>query len=79
MNDINTIPIQKFIQLVKSAELSSQREIKMDIKTAKALVYCISEINNVLVSDFSAIIGKLGNTAPVESDISIKIVGGDFK
>ena len=31
-NPINTIPIQQFIQQVKAADLSQQREIKMDIK-----------------------------------------------
>lgn len=79
MNKINTIPIQQFIQLVKSAELSSQREIKMDIKTAKTLVYCLSEINSVLVSDFSAIIDKISTSSPSSDSISIKMDGGDFK
>ena len=36
-NPINTIPLQQFIQQVKAADLSQQREIKLDIKTAKAL------------------------------------------
>ena len=78
MNKINTIPIQQFIQLVKSAELSSQREIKMDMKSAKALVYCLSEVNSVLVGDFSAIIDKISTNTSTEN-ISIKMDGGDFK
>ena len=41
-NPINTIPIQQFIQQVKAADLSQQREIKMDIKTAKALAYSLA-------------------------------------
>ena len=44
-NPINTIPLQQFIQQVKAADLSQQREIKLDIKTAKALAYCLAEIN----------------------------------
>jgi len=78
MSKINTIPIQQFINLVKSAELSSQKEVKMDIKTAKSLVYCLSEVNSVLVGDFSAIIDKI-STTPSTDTISIKMDGGDFK
>jgi hypothetical protein len=77
MNEINTIPIQQFIQLVKAADLSQQREIKMDIKTAKNLMYCISEINNLLISDFSAIINK-GNSTSNDS-VTINMDGGNFK
>lgn len=78
MPEINTIPIQQFIQLVKAADLKSQKEIKMDIKSAKTLMYCISEINNALLKDFSAIIDKTSTTQSNEQ-ISIKMDGGEFK
>ena len=42
---INTVPLQQFIQQVKAADLSQQREIRIDIKTAKSLAYCLAEIN----------------------------------
>ena len=77
MNEINTIPIQQFIQLVKAADLSQQREIKMDIKTAKTLMYCISEINNLLINDFSAIMNKGISTS--NDSVSINMDGGNFK
>lgn len=77
MNEINTIPIQQFIQLVKAADLSQQREIKMDIKTAKNLMYCISEINNLLISDLYAIMNK-GNSTSNDS-VTINMDGGNFK
>lgn len=77
MNEINTIPIQQFIQLVKAADLSQQREIKMDIKTAKTLMYCISEINNLLINDFTAIMNT-GNSTSNDS-VSINMDGGNFK
>jgi len=44
-NPINTQPIQSFIQQVKAAELSQQKEIKLDIKTAKILMYCVADVN----------------------------------
>ena len=36
---INTIPIQQFIQIVKTAESSNQKEIRIPLTQAKALAY----------------------------------------
>jgi hypothetical protein len=77
MNPINTIPIQQFIQQVKSADLSNQKEIKLDIKTAKNLVYCLSEINNKLVQDYDRILSEI-KTNSDNNEITIKFDGGDF-
>ena len=56
---INTSPITQFINLVKSAETSRQKEIRMDIDKAKKLHYCLTELlarhtenlENLLVSN----------------------------
>lgn len=58
-NPINTAPISLFIQQVKAADLSQQREIKMDIKSAKALAYCITEVNARLNENFDVLFQKL--------------------
>jgi hypothetical protein len=77
MNDIiNTIPLQQFIQQVKAADLSQQREIKMDIKTAKNLVYCMSEINARLLSNYDELLNKVSQ--PSDQSISIQLDGGNF-
>lgn len=77
MNDIiNTIPLQQFIQQVKAADLSQQREIKIDIKTAKNLVYCMSEINARLLSNYDELLNKVSQ--PSEQSISIQLDGGNF-
>lgn len=55
---INTSPITQFINLVKSAETSRQKEVRMDIDKAKKLHYCLTEmlarhtenLENLLVS-----------------------------
>ncbi len=75
-NPINTIPLQQFIQQVKAADLSQQREIKLDIKTAKNLAYCLSEINARLVEDFDVLFKRLeSNTGGV---VEVKMDGGGF-
>jgi hypothetical protein len=76
-NPINTAPIQQFIQQVKAADLSQQREIKLDIKTAKNLVYCLAEINTKLLEDYDQLLNKvMQGTGQV---ISVQMDGGGFK
>jgi hypothetical protein len=73
---INTIPIQQFIQQVKAADLTQQREIKMDIKTAKALAFCLAEINAKLLEDFDVLFKKLeSNTG---GTVTVSMDGGGF-
>jgi hypothetical protein len=74
MSPINTSPLQQFIQQVKAAELSQQREIKVDIKAAKALVFCMSEINARLLEDFETFFIKNQNS----SSVSLQLDGGGF-
>lgn len=76
-NLINTAPIQQFIQQVKSADLSQQREIKLDIKTAKSLAYCLTEVNAKLVQDYDHLLQKLMQTTG--QAVTIQMDGGGFK
>ena len=41
---INTIPIQQFIQVVKTAEGSNQKEIRITLTQAKALAYALGTV-----------------------------------
>ncbi len=73
---INTVPIQQFIQQVKSADLTQQREIKMDIKTAKMLAYCLGEINAKLVEDFDTLYKRLESSTG--GSVTVTMDGGGF-
>lgn len=75
-NPINTTPIQQFIQLVKSADLSQQREIKLDIKTAKALAFCLGEVNSKLLENYDVILQKVMQGAGQST--SVLMDGGGF-
>lgn len=74
-NPINTSPIQQFIQQVKAAELSNQREIKLDIKTAKSLAFCLGEVSARLVEDYDKLLVEL-REATGNGDISVSMDGG---
>jgi hypothetical protein len=75
MNPINTIPIQQFIQQVKAAELSNQREIKLDIKSAKTLAFCLGEVSAKLVEDYDKLLAELRESTG-GGDIKISMDGG---
>lgn len=73
---INTNPIQQFLQQVKAADLSQQREIKMDIKTAKALAYCLGEVSAKLLEDYDIILKKLESSTG--ASVTVSMDGGGF-
>jgi len=75
-NPINTLPIQQFIQQVKSAELAQQKEVKIDIKSAKMLAYSLGEITAKLLENQDELLIKL--TQAQGSEITIKMDGGGF-
>ena len=75
-NPINTVPIQQFMQQVKAADLTQQREIKLDIKTAKALAYCLGEVSAKLLEDYDTIIKRLESSTG--ASVTVQMDGGGF-
>ena len=73
---INTVPLQQFIQQVKAAELAQQKEIKLDIKTAKLLALAIGEVSAKLIADMDELMSRLQQSAT--GDITIRMDGGGF-
>ena len=76
-NPINTFPIQQFLQQVKAADLSQQKEIRLDIKTAKNLAYCLSEVNAKLLEDYDSLLNKLLQSSG--QAVTVQMDGGGFK
>ena len=77
-NPINTFPVQQFIQQVKAAEQGQQREIRLDIKTAKVLALTLGEITSKLTQDYEELFYKLRQSADNQV-INITMDGGGFK
>jgi len=73
---INTVPIQQFIQQVKAADITQQREIKLDIKTAKALAYCLGEVSAKLLEDYDTIFRRLESSSG--GAVTVQMDGGGF-
>lgn len=74
---INTTAVQSFIQQVKSADLLQQKEIKIDIKTAKILAFCMGEVCAKLVTDYDQLINKLQHPVAPQT-ITVQLDGGSL-
>ena len=74
---INTFPLQQFIEQVKIAAMSQQREIKLDMHTAKTLALTIGEVSAKLLQDYDRLLVEL--KANNNNDIvELKMDGGGF-
>lgn len=75
-HQINTTPITQFTQIVRAAELSQQREIKMTIQQARLLNIALTEVLDKLVQDYESMFNMLQSTNT--PDISVQMDGGGF-
>jgi hypothetical protein len=72
---LNTIPIEKFIQQVKTADSSNQKEIRIDIQNAKKIAFTLGEVLARLNGDLESLLAKDKNTEEV---IEIVMQGKEF-
>jgi len=71
---INTTPIQAFIQQVKSADSSNQKEIRLDIASAKNLAFTLGIVMSRLNGDLEKLfVDKSKNNETIE----LKFDGGN--
>ena len=71
---LNTIPLQLFIQQVKSADSSQAREIKLDIATAKNLAFTLGVVMSRLEGNLEKLVQESNNSE--EEEIEINLDGG---
>ena len=72
---INTIAIQNFMNQVRGAELGNQREIRMDIATAKSLSHTLSLVMTRLSGNYE---GLLQSVQKAEPEVQVKMDGGNW-
>ena len=73
---INTASIQQFIQQVKGADLSNQKEVRLDINTAKQVTYSLATVLARLAGDYEGLIAQ--NTSTEAETIEVKVDGGNL-
>ena len=72
------MPLTQFAQLLKAAELSQQKELKMTIQQARLLNIALTEVLAKLTQDYESLFNTLKASAGSEV-ISVQVDGGGFK
>ena len=75
---INTFPIQQFLQQVKSADATQQKEVRIDIKNAKAIAFTLTEVLAKLTQDYESMFHQLRKSQETEV-VTVAMDGGGFK
>jgi hypothetical protein len=77
---LNTLPIQQFFNLVKSAEAGRQKEIRMDINQAKTLALTLGQVMTRLEGDLEKFVAAQIEKLQAEQTIVIDMnTGSDWK
>ena len=71
---MNTIPLQQFLQQVKSAENSQSKEIKLSIQQAKNLAFTIGIVMSRLHGDLEKLVVESKNSN--DEVIQVNLDGG---
>lgn len=71
---INTASLQQFIQQVKGADLSNQKEVRLDINTAKQVTYSLATVLARLAGEYEGLMAQ--NTSTEAEAIEVKVDGG---
>lgn len=77
-NQINLSPITQFVQTLRSAELSQQREIKLSIQQARLLHLALTEVLDKVNQDYETLYNDLKRSVDSEV-ISVTMDGGSFQ
>ena len=77
-NQINLTPITQFAQVLRSAELSQSKEIKLTIQQARLLGLALVEIQDKLLQDYESLFNELRNRVDNEV-VNVSMDGGGFK
>ena len=72
---VNTVPLQQFIQQVKSAENGRAKEVKLDIAQAKNLAFTLGIVMSRLHGDLEKLIAE-NKGADTDQTIEVRLDGG---
>ena len=76
-NDVNTYPVQQFIEQVKLAEMTQQKSIILDMKTARVLALTLGEVMTKLNQKYDELLLSLQTTQ--NEVVEIRMDGGGLK
>lgn len=74
-NNINTSVIQQVLNTIKAADMSNQREIRLDISTAKNLAHTLGLVMTRLSGNYEGLIQEIQRADPV---VTVEMDGGNW-
>jgi len=74
-NNINTSVIIQVLNTIKAADISNQREVRLDISTAKSLAYTLGMVMTRLSGNYE---GLLQTSQKDTTVVSIEMDGGNW-
>jgi hypothetical protein len=77
-NQINLTPLSQFAQILRAAELSQAKEVKMTIQQARLLGLALLEIQDKVHQDYETMFNSLKGYVSQE-EVQIEIDGGGFE
>lgn len=77
-NQINTTPLSQFAQLVRAAELSQAKDVKMSLAQARMLNLALVELLERVNKDYETLFNQLKQTINTEV-VSVSMDGGGFE
>jgi hypothetical protein len=73
---INTIVLSQLVNQIKAAELGQQKEIRIDIATAKNIRDTLALVMIRLAGNYEGLLQE--NRAPSSEDVTIRMDGGSW-
>ncbi len=77
-NQINTSPVSQFSQLLRAAEQSQSKEVRIPIQQARALNMALVELLDRINQDYESLYNALKNTGSSEV-VTVSMDGGSFE
>jgi hypothetical protein len=77
-NQINLNSIAQFAQLVRAAELSQSKEVKLTIQQARLINLALVEIQSKLLQDYESLFNALKSSTNTEI-VTVAMDGGGFE
>jgi hypothetical protein len=74
-NKINTAIIQQVLHTIKGADLGNQREVRLDIATAKNLAYTLGMVMTRLAGNYE---GLIQETRKDDTVVKVEMDGGNW-
>jgi hypothetical protein len=79
MKQINTLPIEMYLEKARIANKSGQKTLVLDIKDAVALSDSLAVVMTRLTGQLEELIAQSQRTQPQEEVIQVSMDGGGFR